>query len=69
MQLADILIGRVIFTQHLSDREIVSAVRLKRCMRYIALPAILRDRSATSKLLEWGPNGLNRLGSGVPRPR
>lgn len=50
---AQALIGRVIFTQYLIDREIVSAARLKRVCGHTVLPAILRDRSATSKLFEW----------------
>lgn len=51
--MAQALIGRVIFTQYLIDREIVSAARLKKICGYTALPAILCDRSATSKLFEW----------------
>lgn len=47
------LIGRVIFTQYLIDREIVSAARLKRVCGRTALPAILRDRPATNKLFAW----------------
>jgi len=47
------LIGRVIFTQYLIDREIVSATRLRKVCGHTALPAILRDRSATAKLFEW----------------
>lgn len=50
---AQALIGRVIFTQYLIDREIVSAARLKRVCGRTALPAILRDRPATSKLFAW----------------
>ncbi|WP_394143485.1 HsdM family class I SAM-dependent methyltransferase [Burkholderia multivorans] len=50
---AQALIGRVIFTQYLIDREIVSAARLKRVCGYTALPAILRDRSATANLFQW----------------
>ncbi|NIF88726.1 N-6 DNA methylase [Burkholderia sp. Cy-637] len=50
---AQALIGRVIFTQYLIDREIVSATRLKRVCGYTALPAILRDRSATADLFQW----------------
>lgn len=50
---AQALIGRVIFTQYLIDREIVSAARLKRVCGRTALPAILRDRPATSKLFGW----------------
>lgn len=50
---AQALIGRVIFTQYLIDREIVSAARLKRVCGYTALPAILRNRPATANLFEW----------------
>jgi len=50
---AQALIGRVIFTQYLIDRGIVSATRLRRVCGHNALPAILRDRSATAKLFEW----------------
>ncbi|KAA6117621.1 MULTISPECIES: HsdM family class I SAM-dependent methyltransferase [Cupriavidus] len=50
---AQALIGRVIFTQYLIDRGIVSAARLRRVCGYTALPAILRDRSATTKLFQW----------------
>lgn len=47
------LIGRVIFTQYLIDREIVSAARLKKLCGYTALPSILRDRVATGQLFSW----------------
>lgn len=50
---AQALIGRVIFTQYLIDREIVSAAQLKRVCGRTALSAILRDRSATGKLFAW----------------
>ena len=50
---AQALIGRVIFTQFLIDREIVSANRLKRVCGHTTLTAILRDRSATTKLFTW----------------
>ena len=50
---AQALIGRVIFTQYLIDREIISAARLRKMCSYGALPAILRDRSATAKLFKW----------------
>jgi len=50
---AQALIGRVIFTQYLIDRQIVSATRLKRACGYTVLPAILRDRSATAQLFAW----------------
>jgi len=50
---AQALIGRVIFTQYLIDREIVSAARLNKVCGHTTLPAILRDRPATSKLFEW----------------
>lgn len=50
---AQALIGRVIFTQYLIDREIVSTMRLKRLCGFAALPPILRDRTATSQLFSW----------------
>ena len=50
---AQALIGRVIFTQYLFDREIVSATRLKKLCGHTALPSILRDRGATTKLFTW----------------
>ncbi len=50
---AQALIGRVIFTQYLIDREIVSATRLKKLCGHAALPPILRDRTATGQLFSW----------------
>lgn len=50
---AQALIGRVIFTQYLIDREIVSAARLKRVCGHTALSSALRDRQATGKLFAW----------------
>lgn len=50
---AQALIGRVIFTQYLIDREIVSTARLKKVCGYTELPAILRDRPATALLFAW----------------
>jgi hypothetical protein len=50
---AQALIGRVIFTQYLIDRDIVSANRLKRLCGYTTLPSILRDRTATGRLFTW----------------
>lgn len=50
---AQALIGRVIFTQYLIDREIVSATRLKKLCGHTALPPILRDRMATGQLFSW----------------
>jgi len=50
---AQALIGRVIFTQYLIDREIVSATRLKKLCGHTALPPILRDRTATGQLFSW----------------
>lgn len=50
---AQALIGRVIFTQYLIDREIVSAARLKRVCGHTALSSALRDRQATAKLFAW----------------
>ncbi|MGQ0697467.1 MAG: HsdM family class I SAM-dependent methyltransferase [Panacagrimonas sp.] len=50
---AQALIGRVIFTQYLIDREIVTVSRLKRLCGHTALPSILRDRVATGQLFTW----------------
>lgn len=50
---AQALIGRVIFTQYLIDREIVSETRLKRLCGHATLPPILRDRAATGLLFGW----------------
>lgn len=50
---AQALIGRVIFTQYLIDREIVSATRLKKLCGHNALPPILRDRAAIEQLFCW----------------
>ena len=50
---AQALIGRVIFTQYLIDREIVSATRLRQLCGHTALPSILRERQATAKLFTW----------------
>lgn len=50
---AQALIGRVIFTQYLIDREIVGAAHLKRVCGHAALPSALRDRQATAKLFAW----------------
>lgn len=50
---AQALIGRVIFTQYLIDREIVSATRLKKLCGHTALSPILRDREATGQLFSW----------------
>ena len=50
---AQALIGRMIFTQYLIDREIVSVSRLKKLCGHTELPAILRDRGATGQLFTW----------------
>jgi N-6 DNA Methylase len=50
---AQALIGRVIFTQYLIDREIVGATRLKLLCGYESLPFILRDTVATAQLFTW----------------
>ncbi len=50
---AQALIGRVIFTQYLIDREIVTVARLKRLCGHGSLPPILRDRTATGELFAW----------------
>ncbi|TAL43035.1 MAG: SAM-dependent methyltransferase [Methylovulum sp.] len=50
---AQALIGRVIFTQYLIDREIVSSACLKELCGQSELPTILRDRMATGQLFTW----------------
>lgn len=50
---AQALIGRVIFTQYLIDREIVSPKRLKTVTGHADLPSILRDRKAATELFAW----------------
>ena len=50
---AQALIGRVVFTQYLIDREIVGAPRLKKLTGHSALPPILRHRPATAELFRW----------------
>ncbi|PTR04711.1 N-6 DNA methylase [Nitrosomonas nitrosa] len=50
---AQALIGRVIFTQYLIDREIVSAAQLKKLCGHTELPPILRDYTATEQLFSW----------------
>lgn len=50
---AQALIGRVIFTQYLVDRGIVTASRLNRLCGHNALPPILRERNATERLFTW----------------
>ena len=50
---AQALIGRVIFTQYLIDREIVTPARLKRLCGHGSLPPIMRDRAATGQLFAW----------------
>jgi N-6 DNA Methylase len=50
---AQALIGRVIFTQYLIDREIVTPKLLKTICGNSLLPPILRDGGATGQLFEW----------------
>ena len=50
---AQALIGRVIFTQYLIDRGIVSVSRLQRLCGHTVLPSILRDRVSTGRLFTW----------------
>ena len=50
---AQALMGRVIFTQYLIDREIVSTTLLKKLCGHTALPSILRDLTATEQLFGW----------------
>jgi len=47
------LIGRSIFTQYLSDREIVNAARLKQECGAERLPLALRDPEAAARLFGW----------------
>ena len=47
------LIGRSIFTQYLVDRQIVTAEHLESEYGRSTLPAVLRDRPATERLLDW----------------
>ena len=47
------LIGRVIFTQYLIDRHIVTTERLKRHSRAKTLPEALRDPNAANALFAW----------------
>jgi len=47
------LIGRIIFAQYLMDRRIVGAGFLEEVCGHSSLPAILRHRSATSRLFGW----------------
>lgn len=51
--LAQALIGRVIFTQYLIDREIIGSTRLMELCGHTLLPAILRDPTATEQLFTW----------------
>ena len=50
---AQALIGRVIFTQYLIDRGIVSTTTLMKLCGHAALPPILRDQAATGQLFSW----------------
>lgn len=50
---AQALIGRVIFTQYLIDRRIVTAARLKKLCGHDALSPILRERNSTERLFSW----------------
>lgn len=50
---AQALIGRVVFTQYLIDRQIVSSARLDRLCGHSTLPPILRERAATGLLFNW----------------
>lgn len=50
---AQALIGRVIFTQYLIDRKIVSAEWLTKVCGCMELPKILQDRAATTDLFAW----------------
>ena len=53
LPVAQALIGQVIFTQYLIDRQIVNANQLKRLCGHSAFPSILRNRTATGKLFTW----------------
>lgn len=50
---AQALIGRVIFTQYLIDRGIVTASQLRKLSGRASFPSILRDREATGRLFNW----------------
>lgn len=50
---AQALIGRVIFTQYLIDRGIISPSKLKRLTGHGSFPLILREREATTSLFKW----------------
>lgn len=50
---AQALIGRVVFTQYLIDRGIVTSSKLKKFGGHTSFPAILRDRGATGLLFGW----------------
>jgi hypothetical protein len=50
---AQALIGRVIFTQYLIDRGIVTSNKLKKLAGHTSFPLILRDREATNQLFKW----------------
>ena len=50
---AQALIGRVIFTQYLIDRGIVSSAQMTRLCGHSSLPPTLRDRMATGRLFSW----------------
>ena len=50
---AQALIGRVIFTQYLIDREIVDGRLLKSVCDYSVFPHVLRDSMSTGRLFAW----------------
>lgn len=50
---AQALIGRMIFTQYLVDRGIVTAERLQRLCGHRTVSATLRDDAATARLFAW----------------
>ncbi|AKC86331.1 HsdM family class I SAM-dependent methyltransferase [Pseudoxanthomonas suwonensis] len=50
---AQALIGRVVFTQYLIDRGIVTTSKLKKLGGHTSFPDILRDRDATGLLFNW----------------
>lgn len=50
---AQALIGRVVFTQYLIDRGIVTTSKLKKLGGHASFPVILRDRDATGLLFNW----------------
>lgn len=53
------LIGRVIFTQYLLDRHIVTSPKLQAICGHADLPSCLRDARAASRLFTWSSETFN----------